>query len=241
MGFEVQRVVVPARTLRADVVVLLTKSREDHARDPLKCALRELARARIRHHVVECDIWDPPTVVNEVGGIVTVAPQHEYFFNVSTGAKTACIGGTIAAMFWPMRPYYQPVDYSAKPLAGKDDYPTKDRVQFVPTFETPRLDMVTVETLAFLVRLGRSISKRELMAHMREVESIRPRTKAQVTPQALHAQADVILRRLESWGFLDITGRGRKMLLRVTEMGSGGERMFRHLLHPPICPAILRT
>lgn len=239
MGFEVERVVTPATELRADVVILLTLSRTDNARSSLERTIRRLDAARIRNHVVDCDIWDPPSVVNEVGGIVTAAPQHEYFFNVSTGAKTACIGGTIAAMFWPVYPYYQAVDYNAKPVGGKDDYPAKGPVSFVPTFETPMLDGATVGTLTFVVNAKQAISKRELMAYMRESNAIRPRSTARITPQALHAQADVILRRLDSWGFLEIKGRGRRMLIGATEMGRGGSRMFHHLLSPHACPSVL--
>ena len=50
---------------------------------------------------------------------------------------------------------------------------------------------------------------------------IHPRTKAEVSPQAHHSQADVILRRLETWGFLDIQARRRRVLLSTTEMGAG--------------------
>ena len=168
MGFEVQRVVVPAKVLRADVVVLFTLNRADNARRALELAIADLSTERIQHHVVECNIWDPPTVVNEVGSIVTASPHHEYFFNVSTGAKTACIGGTIAGMFWRVQPYYQAVDYGSKPIAGKEDYPVKGPPVFVPTFETPMLDRGTVGTLEFIVNQKAPTSKRELMNHLKE-------------------------------------------------------------------------
>jgi hypothetical protein len=241
MGFEVQRVVVPAKVLRADVVVLFTLNRADNARRALELAIADLKTERILHHVVECNIWDPPAVVNEVGSIVTASPHHEYFFNVSTGAKTACIGGTIAGMFWRVQPYYQAVDYGSKPIAGKEDYPVKGPPVFVPTFETPMLDRGTVGTLEFIVNEKAPTSKKELMNHLKESSTIRPRTKPQVTAQALHAQTDVILRRLDSWGFLRIEGRGKRMLIQATEKGRGGARMFHHMLFPQPEPTVLKT
>jgi hypothetical protein len=60
---------------------------------------------------------------------------------------------------------------------------------------------------------------------MKAVDSNHPRTKAEVSPQALHRQAGVILRRLEAWGFLDIQGRGRRLMVSATEMWAGSERM----------------
>jgi hypothetical protein len=55
-----------------------------------------------------------PKVVNEMGSIVSSSPQHEYFFNVSTGTRAASIGGVIAGMFWHVRPYYVEVNELAK-------------------------------------------------------------------------------------------------------------------------------
>jgi len=76
---------------------------------------------------------------------------------------------------------------------------------------------------------------------MKAVDSIHPRTKAEVSPQALHSQADVILGRLETWGVLDIQGRGRWMLLSAMEMGAGRGRMFRHMLQPSACRLVLNS
>ena len=232
IGFEVQRVTTPAKSLRADVVLLLTTDRTEKAGSALERVIRRLDAARIRHHVVRCDIWDSPSVVDEVGGIVTAAPQHDYFFNVSTGAKTACIAGTIASMFWQVRPYYQPVAYVNGPVTDGGNPPVEGLPVFIPTFEAPSLEPGPIETLRFLVERSRPVSKRELMIHMRTAETIYPRTKSHVTPQALHAQADVILHRLADWGFIEITGSGRRMLIRPTETGRGGERMFRHVTRP---------
>jgi hypothetical protein len=97
-----------------------------------------------------------------------------------------------------------------------------------------------VETLTFLIEQTRPVSKRDLMIHMRGAETIHPRIKPLVSPQALHAQADIVLRRLSSWGFVEISGRGRGMRIRATEMGRGGARMFRHVLRPREAPVLLQ-
>lgn len=241
MGFEVQRVVCPARTLRADAMILLTQSRTDKAGPALERVVQRLRADHIRHQVLQCNIWDPPSVVDAVGGIVAATPHHDFFFNVSTGAKTACIGGTIASMFWPVRPYYQPVAYGDGPAAADGDPPVEGMPVFIPTFETPSLERGPVETLKFLIEQPGPVSKRELMVHMRETDTIHPRTKPKVSPQALHAQADVVLRRLVDWGFVEIAGRGRRMRIGPTEMGRGGARMFRHVTQPRPAPAILTT
>ena len=240
VGFEVDRVAVPAVALHADVVILLTQSARDIARSTLRRVTRRLEAHGVRHAVQTCDLWDPASVVNEVGAVTSSAPQHEYFFNVSTGAKTACIGGTMASMFWRVRPYYQPVVYVDGPPPARES-PLDGPPRLIPTLETPALDRRTADTLTFLVDRASPISKRELMSHMRAVETIYPREKPQVSPQALHAQADTILHRLVSWGFAEIHGRRRGMRISATETGRGGARMFRHVLEPRSPPTVLRV
>jgi hypothetical protein len=240
LGFEVDRIVAPAVALRADAMILLAESARGRARPTLERVTRRLDRRNIPHPIQACDLWDPPSVVNAVGSVASVAPHHQYFFNVSTGAKTACIGGTIASMFWRVRPYYQPVVYIDGPPSGREP-PIDGPPRFIPTFEMPVLDRGTVDTLTFLVNHTRPVSKRELMSHMLGAETIRPKGKSCVSPQALHAQADTILHRLASWGFVEAQGRRRGLRITATETGRGGARMFRHVLEPRPLPTALNA
>ena len=241
LGYDVARAVSPAKELRADVVLLLVPARNARPGPPLRRALRVLDAAHIQREVLECDVWDPPSVVDEVGNILIAAPRHDYYFNVSTGPRTASVGGTIASMFWRVRPYYQPVAYVDSSVVSTVDAPVTGPPFFVPTFEAPLLDASAVETLRFLATQTVALSKRQLMAHMRDAETIYPRVKSRVSPQAFHAQANVILRHLLAWGFVEATGHAKRMRIRATEMGRGGARMFRHMIEPRTPPKILRS
>ncbi|MDG6912446.1 MAG: hypothetical protein JRN35_05125 [Nitrososphaerota archaeon] len=226
--------------MKADVVILLTKSTTDSAREALEKDLQHLADAKIGHHLIECNIWDPAVVTSEVGTMVTAAPQHEYFFNTSTGPRTACIAGTVAAMLWPVRPYYVPVDADAKEVEGRDDFPVSGEAIFIPTFETPSLERSTVEALEYIATRGNPLSKKELMSHLRDVGVLKPRRGIEaVTPQAYHAQTDSILQRLVAWGFVELSGRGKTLQIRATSMGSAGSKMFHHVLNPRPPPEVL--
>jgi hypothetical protein len=240
LGYDVARAVTPAKTLRADAVILLTERRDERPRSPFQRALRSLKRNRILVEALECNLWDPPSVVDEVGNLVTAAPSNEYFFNVSTGARTAAVGGTIASMFWPIRPYYQPVAYVDSSVVSEVDAPVTGPPFFIPTFDAPSLHVGDVDTLRFLVSQSDPTSKRQLMAHMRGAETIHARTKASVSPQAFHAQTNVILRHLVAWGFVETSGHGKRLRIQATEMGRGGARMFRHMVEPRRVPGILR-
>jgi len=239
IGYEVQRVVEPLVHLRADVALLLTKSITDRASSSLhKIELRSKEEG-IQFQVIELNIWDTSVVIDQVGAVISSARNNDYFFNLSTGPKTTTIAGTIAAMLWPIKPYYSMVNYEGKTGLNQADFPVEGPPLFVPTFETPGLDKTTLETLEFIVFQPNPISKRELISSLKSKGAIRARQKVRVTPQALQAQTDVILRRLESWGFLAIEGRGKATKIQATEMGRAGAKMFHHVLYPRPLPTIL--
>ncbi len=232
VGFEVVRVTKPMKALRADVALLLTYSLTDRARFHLDKILKLLKAEGIQTHVIQCDIGSTSEVVNEVGSIVTAAPQHEYCFNVSTGAKTACIAGTIAGMFWRVKPYYMAVDYDGKPVHFEDDFPVTGLPQFIPTFEIPLLDKSAVAALDVIASKPTPVSKSVLLSRLKELNVVAPRQKEAVTPQALQGQTDSILRKLEAWGFVDLLGRGKSLRIQLTDKGIEGRKMFLHMLTP---------
>ena len=106
IGYEVQRVVEPLVHLRADVALLLTKSITDRASSSLHKIEQLLNEEAIQFQVIELNIWDTSVVIDQVGAVISSARSNDYFFNLSTGPKTTTIAGTIAAMLWPIKPYY---------------------------------------------------------------------------------------------------------------------------------------
>lgn len=236
IGFEVQRIVAPAVALHADRAVLLTHSATDRARDSLEEVRTRLTKNKIRSLTVLCDIWDTSAVVGEIGGIVAAAPGQDYFFNVSTGPKTACIAGALAATFWNVRPYYQPVDYSRKALPGEGDHPVAGLPRFLTTFAAEPLDVPAMAALSFLVAEAGPVSKAGLLNHMTSSGIVKAKPTSKAVPQALHGQLDTILSRLEAWGFAKRLGRGRGTRIEVTPQGKGGYKMFHYLLYPKKLP-----
>jgi len=241
VGYEVTRVVSPLSVLRADAVILITTSTTGKPGHYHSKVIEALDASSIPHETRTCNFWDVGIVVDEVGAMMAAAPQHEYFYNVSTGSKSCAIAGTISAQFWPLRTYYVPVDYERVTGIIEDDHPVKGPPLFMPTFSVPSLDHASVLALNFLAQQSAPVSKRFLIDDLRARQVIGPRKGKSITPQALQAQVDGILRRLESWGFIETKGRGLSLRIGVTEKGISGNKMFNHLLNPREAPAILRT
>jgi Domain of unknown function (DUF6293)/DUF6293 C-terminal winged helix domain len=233
IGFEeVLRIVAPMIRLRADAVILLTYSQTGRERFSLEKVVQQLKDARIPTKIVECDILDTSQVVNQIGAVVTAAPQHEYFYNVSTGPRTASVAGVIAGMFWQVRPYFVSVDDQAKPVHFERDFPVTGDPRFIPTFQVSLLDQSAVVVLEHLAGSQEPVSKRQILVELKEKGIVGPRQKAKVSPQALYGQLDAILRKLESWGFVELKGRGKSMRIAITDKGIEGRKMFFHVLNP---------
>ena len=232
IGPEVLRVVEPMRALFADVALLMTVSSTDRSRFVTDKIVRSLERNGTRSQVVECDVRDTSQVVNEVGAIVSSSPQHEYFFNSSTGTRAASIGGVIAGMFWKVKPYYVEINEQAKTVNGEGDYPTRGSPQFIPTFEIPPLDKTAIIALELLAGKDEPVPKSLVIGDLKAKGVIGPRQKEEVSEQALYGQLDSILHKLETWGFIDLVGRGKQTRIRVTEKGIEGRKMFFHILNP---------
>lgn len=237
---EVLRVVEPMKRLRADIAILLAYSQTDRTRFTLDKIVQQLNEYRIQTKVIECDIFDMSQVVNQIGSIVTAAPLHDYFCNVSTGPRTASIAGVIAGMFWHVRPYFVFVNDQAKPVHFENDFPIVGEPRFIPTFEVSALDQSAVAALECLTGSVGPMSKRQLLGELKRGGFVGPRQKEQVSPQALYGQLDVILRKLESWGFIESRGRGKGMHIAITDKGIEGRKMFFHVLNPQK-PLDLRT
>lgn len=239
IGFEVVRVADPIISMRADVALLFTVSETDKAQHYLAKIRGILKDADIESHVVACDVTEPAVVLDEIGAIVSGAPRHEYFFNASTGAKTACIAGILAGMLWPVQPYHVPVDYEKDPVHLPRDHPVKGPATFIPTFHVPPLERNAVKALDVMARHVDPIPKALLIKELKAVGVLAPRQGEKVTPQAFQAQANGILHRLEQWGFVEISGRGSQFRIQTTEKGRAGARMFRHVLVRRTPPSLL--
>ena len=239
LGPQVQRITEPMKMLRADVGILFTFSTTDRSQLFLPKVVEALESSHISVKTVTCNISETSEVVNEIGGIVTAAPRHEYFFNVSTGTINASIAGTIAGMFWKVRPYFIDVDEYKKPIHSEQDFPIIGLPKFIPTFEVPVLEKQSFYALEFLVSKGRSCHKREVLSYLEENGVIGTKAGKSDSDQALQGQLNSIIYRLLTWGFVELTDHGKRLKITVTEKGIEGRKMFFHILHPSELPDIL--
>lgn len=226
---ELERVLDPLRTLRADVVVIFVDSADGGAAARLT-RITDALGPQMPVVLAPCDFTDPTEIVGEMGALVAAAPGHEYLVNVSAGPKNVCLAGIVASMFWHLRPYIVPVGARRAELG---------RLDFVPTIPVPMPSRAALESLIFLADHSKPVRKFDLINHLKDQGLVGPRTKTEVRPQALQAQVDRHLRVLNEWGFLEMHERGKLLRIEPTANGRQLARIFRRALRPPPPPPAL--
>jgi hypothetical protein len=228
--------------MHADVAILLTRGTDrPRAIDTLREVGRLLKKHRIKMEPVICDLWETNGVVNTIGGIVSAAPAHTYFFNASVGPKPACIAGVVSASFWPVQAYYVAADYDTPPVRWEHDHRVKGQPRFFTALSAEGPDEGSMAVMTYLVGRGQAARKKEVIQSMENQGLIGSRSNRAASPQALHGQLDTILWRLERWGFVRLDGHGKSLRISLTEHGKGGYVMFHHRTYHREAPKVLKT
>lgn len=231
VGFEVMRAVDPLRVLRADRAILVTRRKDDDASLYLKRIQEILSEIGIPYEVKEREVWNVSAMVKAALEIAHGHMHDSLHYNVSTGAKTASIAGTLASMFAPIQPYYQSVNYQLPTVHLDHDYPCRGDPVLVPTFRAPELGREILHTLMIIAGSPEPLSKKRLIGQLEEAEVIKPNPQAKFRDQAMHGRADSLLDKLEDLDFVEVTGRRREKRISATWKGREAAEMFAPLLH----------
>jgi hypothetical protein len=231
VGFEVERVVEPVLSDRADRVYLVTRDQSDDARPFVAEVQRRLARSRwpVDVRVVPTPIWD---VFGALGVYRTIFEREQRTdrhagsvvplrVNVSTGTKITAIAGTLACMLWRGEPYYVQVSRSWYSRFTPKVQPVNDVVRSVDPvsvyeLRAPGPELVAV--LEALERAGGTLRKRDLIRALGlDLAAAGGRAP---TPQAQHSRLRLRLTPLEAkWGFVADEAHGARGRVRLTPQG----------------------
>jgi uncharacterized protein DUF6293 len=231
VGFEVERVVEPVVTDRADRVYLVTRDGDDAARPFLEEVERRLAKARwpVEVALVPTPIWD---VFGTLGVYRRIFESERRAdrnasdvvpirVNVSTGTKITAIAGTLACMLWRGEPYYVQVSrawYSSLTPRVRAVNDIVRSIDPVSVYELRAPNRELVEVIEALEAAGGSLRKRELIRALGLERPIDGGTPP--SAQAQHSRLRLRLGPLESkWGFVEADRSGGRGRVRLTPQG----------------------
>jgi hypothetical protein len=231
VGFEVERVVEPVLSDRADRVYLITRDGDDAAGAFLVEVERRLRAARwpVDVRLVPTPIWDVFGALAVYRRIFAAEGRSDrnasavvpIRVNVSTGTKITAIAGTLACMLWRGEPYYVQVSRAWYSGLTPKVRPVNDVVRSVDPVAVYELRAPTeelVEVLEALARAGGTLRKRDLI---RALGLDRPVDHGPApTAQAQHSRLRIRLGPLETkWGFVAAETTGGRGRVRLTPQG----------------------
>ena len=226
LGFETDRVVLPAVEMKADKVWILIHNvpKETEAISYLKEIKTRLRKEKIDFETKEVDRLDLFSTIKGVKEI-TADKKHTYYVNVSTGSKIQAVACTMACMMFNennnLIPFYvQPENYLE--LEGKQYSYGMKEIFDLPKYaiKTPEKKLIKSLQLIAQAKKGR-ITKKELAELAEQEKLIEIGAKEKNRDQARYAslQKNIIEPLRDNWKFVTEDKVGRTRWIEITDEG----------------------
>jgi len=225
VGFEVDRIVIPAKRMNADKVWLLVHDNpsEDKARPFLKKIQSQLKSSRIKTELQRADRLNLFRILKSVKEIVEEEKENDVYVNVASGSKIQAIACMMACQMFNdrknIRPFYAEAENYAA-FKGEQTTGVKN-IQPLPTFEVQRPKRELVKALQVIIENKGRIQKK-LMAELAvENDIIQVNARKDNYTQARFASLDknIIQPLQDQWKFIDVEKIGRNRWIKITEEG----------------------
>ena len=228
VGYENDRIALPAERLRADRVVLLQYADETDHPSYADVVRDRLDATGITHETVACDIFDLYDSIGTVARLASELEESDVYVNLASGSKVTAIGGMIACMATGATPYYVRAERYAAETDG-DVAEGVAEISKLPTYPMDSPDRQQVAVMAFLDSDGPA-AKRDLIA-FGEAEGLPFVEGGADSRKGQYRRLDArILDPLEARGYVDSEQAGRTTRISLTDRGSDTLRAFRYLI-----------
>lgn len=245
VGFEIDRVVIPAERRKADVVWLMVSDNNDLAQDFFDKIKERLAKHNISVKTKVHNRMDLFDIIRAAREIIQDEESNTVFVNLSSGSKIQAVGCMMACMMFSNRdnihPYYaDPETYYERPKRTPLSHGVRDIID-LPHYEIRIPDDHLVETMVMIrdEPSGR-IKKATLVYKLVEAGIIhvtdtsfmgddsKNRRRSPVPPGALASLNNRILRHLQRWKFIHIEKVGRSQWISLTDAGLNATRFLQN-------------
>lgn len=233
VGFEIDRIVIPAKKMKADKVCLLMHGdpAKDKAKGYMEKIRAELKKDKIEVEVVYSDRFDLFKILKSVKEIVQKEKENGIFVNLSSGSKIQAIACMMACMMFQgknkLTPYYAEPESYATVKGAQLSSGLKTIVQ-LPAYEIHTPKPVLVQALKIIKEQGGKITKKEMARLAHENKLIVVNAREENFQQARFASLDknIIQPLLREWKFVEIEQIGRNRWIKITPEGLGAEEFL---------------
>ena len=227
VGYEIDRIVIPAKQERADKVWLLVHDNksDDKAIPFVSKITKKLEKLRIDVIQESHDRRDLFKIIRVVKNIIEKEKGNEIYVNLASGSKIQAIGTMMACMMFNHNSNVHPFYVEAANYPGFDakqplSTGIKDIVNVPPyTIKTP--DEKLISALKIITSHEGKLTKKEMANLAEKEELITINEKEKNHTMARFASLDKnIIQPLEEWGFIDVEKVGRNRWIKITSEGN---------------------
>ena len=227
VGFEVDRIVIPASKYKADKVYLLVhdNSSEVKARPYVTEIQKQLKKNKIESELIYSDWRDVEKITKIVRDVIIKERKNEIFVNLASGSKIHAIAMDRACMTFDNRDNIHPFYAEAKSYIGFQ-FPKQLSKGVKSTKEIPTHRIIMpkpefLKTLEIINEEGGKIKKKDLAEKLEKKGILNPNSKPGNKNQVLLASLDKnIVQHLENpWKAISVEKIGRNRWISITSEG----------------------
>ena len=226
VGFEVDRIVIPAKEMKADKVWLLVhdKPNEDKATPFVEKIKRQLKKEKIKIEIEYHNRLDLFKIIKSVKKIIENEKENNVYVNLASGSKIQAIAGMMACMMFNQKKNIMPFYAEAKNYLGFEGKQLSSGVKNlieVPTYEIKTPEAKHVDALRIIKQSGGKITKKEMAEITDKIGLISVNAEKENYTQARFASLDqnIIRPLIEKWNFIKVEKIGRARWIKFTDEG----------------------
>jgi len=233
VGFEIDRIVIPAKNLKADKVWLLIheNASEDKAGPFVEKIKKQLSKQKIKVVLERHNRLDLFNIIKSIKEIVTVEEGNDIYVNLASGSKIQAIASMMACMMFnekkSIKPFYAEAE-SYPGFEGKQmSYGVKNLIE-IPTYKihTPRPELI--QSLKIINEHGGKIRKKDMAEFAEQNNLITVNARKENFTQARFASLDknIIQPLEEQWHFIEVEKIGRNRWIKISEDGVNASKFL---------------
>jgi len=226
VGFEIDRIVIPAKNMKADKVWLLIHENpsEDKAGPFVEKIKKQLKKEKIDVVIERHNRMDLFKIIKSIKEIVTKEEGNDIYVNLASGSKIQAIASMMACMMFNDKKSIKPFYAEAETYPGFEgkqmSYGVKNLIE-IPTYQihTPKPELV--KALQIIIKENGRLRKKD-MAELAEKENlITVNAREENYTQARFSSLDknIIQPLVEQWKFVEVEKIGRTRWVKITPEG----------------------
>jgi len=226
LGYEIDRIVIPATRMKADRVYLLRHNihAEDKSGPYREKIIKKLDKKNIETKVVDVNRYRLFAIIKTVKEIIQDERENDIYLNVASGSKIHAVGCMMACMIFDDRtnihPYYaQAKEYPQYKGSEQQTFGVED-IHQLPTYQIRTPNPKLLSALALVKKKGK-LTKKEFAEDVTNLDLINVGAREENYEQARFASLDKnIIQPLENeWGFIKVEKIGRNRWIKLTKEG----------------------